>query len=193
MADLNFLEQSGAASSVLHEKPITRVGNFTRTFFSAATVIFFVGSIIGVMGLFLWYRFQVTSLQQLLTDKEAIENDLQPELVSRLVFIDTFISQVKGILQAHPFTSNVFLFLERNIHTSAIVNGVTFAQDTKRLDMTIDVPSYLVLSEQVRTFEASPFVERVTFGTPQPNGDFIRFQVSIVLKPSLFGQQSTGS
>ena len=191
VADLNFLEKSASVGGIQTslQKPALRIGNFTRTLFTAATIIFFLSSIVGVMGLFLYYRYQKATLTDLLAQKADVEKDLQPQLVNRLVFIDSFISQARTLLQRHAFTTYTFTFLEKNIHADATIYSLSFFSDTKRLDIYIDVPSYLVLSEQVRTLEASPFVDRVSFGNPQINGDKIRFQVSIILKASLFGQK----
>ena len=190
MADLNFLEKPN--SGVLTDKPTAnRPSNFGRTFFAAITVIFFVGSLIGTMGFFLYYRYQSGYLADITQQRAAAESDLRPELVNRLVSIDAFISRVRGLLSNHVFISNIFPFLEKNIHLQAKLGNAVLALDTKRLDVLVDVPNYLVLSEQIRTFEASPFVDKVSFGTPLVNGPYIRFQVSIILKPTLFGQRDT--
>ncbi len=189
MADLNFLGKSdavGGETLLQGVRPSISASGIVSAFFSFVSVGFFVGSIILMGGLFLFYRYQSTALSDLQAQQKAIEDDLRPELVNRLVFVDSLLSQVKTLLRSHVYTSNIFVFLENTVHSNAVVGNVTLAVDASKFDVIVTVPSYNVFAEQVRLFESSPFVERISFGSPQIGDRGIAFNVTLAVKPAIF-------
>lgn len=137
-------------------------------------------------GLFLYYRYQVGYLGDLNNQKRAIEDDLRPELVNRLVSVDALLAQTRQLLQSHVLSLNIFTFLESTMHSKAFIGNLQLSPDAKRADVDVVVPSYLVFSEQIKLFESSPLVERVSFGSPVVAERGTSFKVSITFKPAIF-------
>lgn len=185
MADLNFIGKS--TDTFRSAAPAISIKTSSlSTVVSVIGVTMMLGSVIAMGGLFLYHRLQNNKLADLLVEKKAIEDDLRPELVNRLVFVDSLLAQVRQLLQSHIFASNVFPFLEKNIHASAQISDLNLSIDSKKIDMTLIVPSYLAFVEQVKIFEASPFVERVSFNSPGVSEKGISFKVTVLFKQELF-------
>jgi hypothetical protein len=184
VADLNFI---GKESSSSWTPSITATSaNVLSNIISIGAIAAIIGVFVAMGGLFLYYRYQTTYLGDLIAQRDALEDDLRPELVNRLVFVDSLLASTRALLQSHVYASNIVPFLEQNIHRSAVLTNVDLSVDARKLDIQMDVPSYLVFAEQIRVFEASPFVERVSFGPPAPGEKGIGFAVTIHLKPAIF-------
>lgn len=188
MADLNFLAKPGDKGSLSAPSRIS--ANSLSSIFSVIAVIFTIGSIVAMAGFFLYYRYQQSFLADLTVQKSAIEDDLRPELVNRLVFVDSLLAQTRQLLQAHVWTSSSLAFLESTVHANVTITSFQLSAEARKLDLTLTVPSYLIFSEQVRLFEASPLVERVSFGSPNSSEKGTIFKVTINFKPNIFEQIS---
>lgn len=183
MADLNFLGKSEDVSrEPLHMSAVGALASLA----SGAAIVITIFSIIAMGGLVLYYRYQTTYMGDLLAQKKSIEDDLRPELINRLVFVDSILTQVRQLLQAHTNTSNVFDFLEKNTHINSLLSAAVLSTDARKIAIDVFVPSYLVFSEQVKLLEAAPFVEKVSFESPSVSEEGIRFKVTIVFKPEIF-------
>jgi hypothetical protein len=183
VADLNFLKKAGDISTL--RAPGVSVTSLS-SLISGGAIIFTIGTFIAMGGLFLWYRYQTGYLGDLHNQKRAIEDDLRPELVNRLISVDVLLGQARQLLQSHVWPSNVFAFLESAIHAKAFVHNLQLSPDARHVDVDLVVPSYLVFSEQIKIFESSPLVERISFASPVVAEKGTSFKVSITFKPAVF-------
>ena len=186
MADLNFLAKTEDTSSATSAATY-RGRDVFAVLFSFLSVILFVVAILGMGGLFLYYQYQVKNINDLATEKRAIQDDIRPELIQRLVFVNNALIAANQLLQSHVFASQLFpQFLEKNIHQSVLVNDFKLSVDTRKLELSIVAPNYTVLADQIRLFENDPAVEKVSFQNPTLGDQNLSALVAVTFKQIIF-------
>ena len=185
VADINFLKRARPQFSAYRQTSTQLVIKI----FAVASTVAIAATIAAMGGLVLYYRFQLERLAEVNAERRIIEDDLRPELVNRLVSVDQLLASVRERLAVHVHGSNILTWLESNLHSNIHVSNAELSHESRELSMGLVMPTYLTVSEQIKLFEASPAVEKVSFEAPTAAEDTIQFRVTLTFKPEIFKRQ----
>lgn len=173
-----------AHASPSASSPISRLGG---SWFFAFGVAVFAVSAVASGGTFA-YRKYLESQRAALTDEaKAEEQALQSDSLREIIAFSQSLNAAQALLKEHPFTSNVFRFLQKNTHPEVQWKSFSFAGANRKIDMNAVARSYRAVAEQVSALEGNPGVEHVEFGgLARSTAGLVSFRVSLVLAPSVF-------
>lgn len=178
MAD-NFIAEGGA--------PRAAISNGIRDTFFTIAVIALIASFLATGAAWFYARYLTNSTVALKDEAARLEGDLRPDILNQILALDKKLSSLSALLKGHPFSSNIFIFLQQNTIPQVHFSVFSYSADGRKIDLTGEATTYSALANQVRAFEAlSRYVERVDFGGLSVNEKgFISFKMGITFKDSL--------
>lgn len=175
MADL-FLKKEAPAIKM-------RIEQGASLFFSVILVLFFITAA-SYGGLIFLSNAQDKTRQDIVDQIRLKGETLRPELLRQIFILDNRLKNLKTLLSAHPFITNVFGFLEAQTLPQVRYLNFNFTADGKRLDLDGETPSYAMLARQITVFEKNQEIESVDFGGLSFQKNQVGFKLSIVFKPT---------
>jgi len=140
----------------------------------------------GWLGVFIYSGRLFDINDDLRSQIDSLEEDLDPNLVRELVNISNNIASARAIIRNHFLTSNVFEFLEKNTHPKVSYGSISYSAQSRKMDFSAIAANYLVLARQISVFESSPMVEKVSFGGLSiDEGGNVNFRLGIEFKQEL--------
>jgi hypothetical protein len=110
---------------------------------------------------------------------------LDQGLIDQIFTLERRINNIRALLNAHVFLSNVFRLLEGDTHPKVRFSNFSVSAATNKIDLSGETESYAVLARQIAIFEGNPQVENVEFGGLSFSGNLLGFKMTIIFRPSL--------
>lgn len=117
---------------------------------------------------------------------EKLEKELRPDLLNELGLLSNKLGAIQEIISGHRFGSNVFVLLERLVHPEVVFSSFSYADETRKIELSGKGSSYRAVAEQIALFEADQQVESVSFGgLSLDDRGSINFKAVVILKPGI--------
>lgn len=154
-------------------------------FFAVGLGLFLV-SLVACGGIFGYRKYLESRRDSLAREVKEREQALQSDSLREIIAFSQSLSAAQTLLREHPFSSNVFQFLQANTHQGVQFKSFSFAGQNRRVDMNAVARSYRAVAEQISVLEGNPEVESVDFSGLSLATNVVNFRIGMVLKPSVF-------
>jgi hypothetical protein len=135
-------------------------------------------------------RAQGVARDELTAQIKEKEDELRSPALNQIFTLDAQLKNVRNVLSRHTFATNALAFVESITHPEVQFLNFSFAEESRKIDMTALGTSYSTVSEQIRLFELSPLVERVEFGGLSLGEDgLVSFSLSLFFSSALLQLQ----
>ena len=116
----------------------------------------------------------------------SVENELDPELIKRLITISATLENGQKLLSNHILSSSIFEFLQQSTHPKVAYGSFSYSYADKKIEVSTVADSFAVLARQIGVYESSDQLSNVTFsGLSTDQNNNIAFRMSLLFKPSL--------
>ncbi|MBI2637949.1 MAG: hypothetical protein HYW88_03540 [Candidatus Sungbacteria bacterium] len=156
-------------------------------------VMFF--GVVGAFGIVYFYTGSIVAENSRLKEEIATaENELDPDLLKKLILISATLENGQKILSNHLISSNIFDFLQRLTHPKVAYQSFSYAYGEKKIELSTTADSFAVLARQIAAYEASEDLASVNFAglTTDPDGN-LTFRLMLLFRPNLVHYGTAGS
>jgi hypothetical protein len=148
------------------------------------SVIIFALSLLVYFGLRFGYGPYLESRSESFDQKlTELTQTINLEDQERFVNFYSQLVNLKGVLENHPFASNVFQFLERNTIDSVYFNEANIKESGRFLSLKGFSVNIQSLTEQIAVLEQASEVESVLLNDVAFTGGVTGFNISIIFRP----------
>ncbi|KKU52187.1 MAG: hypothetical protein A3H69_01445 [Candidatus Sungbacteria bacterium RIFCSPLOWO2_02_FULL_47_9] len=160
--------------------------NRGQALFFVFSMIIFLG-VIASFGVLYFFSGRLEAQNADLKEQIAsVENELDPELLKRLMVTSATLENGQKLLSNHVIASNVFEFLQQSTHPKVEYRSFTYSYIDKKVNLSTIADSFAVLARQIGVYESSDGLSSVAFSGLNTDPDNnIAFNLSLLFKPSL--------
>ena len=119
------------------------------SWFFAGSLLIFILALVSVGGLIVLNKSKMSERGQLDAQNQAKLESVRPELLDTVSVLDKRLKNLRILLGAHVFTSNIFKVIEQDTHPQVKFSNFNFTADSRKVDMSGEAASYSVLARQI--------------------------------------------
>jgi len=180
---VDFLLKKESSGSLISRLQIQKGASLS--FYGGLLAFCFV--LAGYGGLVFTNRSQLQTQDELEIQIRAKESELRPELINQIFILESRLKNMQTVLNGHVFTLNVLKLLELNTLSRVRFTSFNLTVEGRKIEMMGEASSYAVVTDQILLLERDPNIEKVEFGgITLGSNNLVSFQLSIVLRPSVF-------
>ncbi|MEK7541779.1 MAG: hypothetical protein AAB533_02955 [Patescibacteria group bacterium] len=160
-------------------------GRGVSLFFPVA-VVACAAVVAAIGGLLALNRVREAEREEFVAQNTIKEESVRPELLAQISLLDRRLKGVRGLLDEHTLTSNIFRMIEADTHPQVRFLNFIFSADGLKIDMTGEAANYRALSQQIGIFERDPQIEKTEFGGLSATSEgLVGFKLSLTVKQAL--------
>jgi len=129
--------------------------------------------VIIIIGLYFWFNYQLTIAKETYdkasNELSAAQSEADKELETRIRLFKERTRDVFELLNKRLLTSNVFNFLEANVHPDVYFDNLVFNQGSRTLELSGVAIDYKNLGEQMSVLDNEDFINNITLNRVQLN------------------------
>ena len=157
-----------------------------KKFFTFALVLF-VASLFFYAGLAFGYKtFLNKSINEAKVGLEDLSSRVSGEEKDNLATLHSQLTNIRGLLKDHVFSSQGLIFLESITHPNVSYTGLDLTTDNGEISIEGLTASYEDLVAQLTILENSEFVESYNLENSQWESGNIQFRINLVVSKEVF-------
>ncbi len=168
--------------------PAPKKASSIQGLLSFIAIVFFILSLVGAGGVFLYGRFLISSIDSKKASLEKAKNAFEPELIRELSQLDAKLRTAQKLLNAHIAPSGLFDLLEEVTLSTVRFNSFSFVttEEGLRVSMQGEATSFSSVALQSDEFAKNRSIREPVFSglTLDARGN-VQFSVSALIDPAL--------